>query len=117
MILGAEDLRLWIQRRHLYERSAAQLIDGSVGRDPAQPKYQMRVRLDAVEVVAELHEDILRQILGQIAGTQHPQRKTVDGPLVRADERAERGRVPRARRCKLIVDASRRRLSQPDPPI
>ncbi len=50
-----------------------------------------------------MHEDVLRQILRKIAGSQHSQRQAVDGSLVRENQRGESLRIAVARQREFMV--------------
>src|ERR1700675_3458462 len=80
-----------------------QLIDGPESSDLAQPELKMRARLNRLQVAVQLHEDVLRQILREILGTQHSQRQTVDGSLMRLAHRRESLRIAPARLREIII--------------
>ena len=86
---GGDRLGDRVQRRHRPALALAHGVDGAMRDDAAQPARQVRVRLDGREVAVELHEHVLRQILGRGAIGEHPARDAEHEPLVMAHQIGE----------------------------
>ena len=59
---------------HRVELSPPQMIDRDVVGDLEQPARELELRPVAVDVVQDLDERVLRQVLGQLAIADHPDR-------------------------------------------
>ena len=67
-----------------------QLVEHAVLRHLEEPGREARAQREAGEPLVDAEEDLLRQILGEVAVADEAQDVVVDGPLVRADEDRER---------------------------
>jgi len=81
------------RQKNATEFLAAELVDARVAREPEEPRFELRGRLQAVEGPDHLDEDLLRQILHVIAASGHGVNEAGDPVLVGDNELALSGFV------------------------
>ena len=87
-----------LERRDVVERDdgarpaleRTQLVEHAVLRDLEEPGREPRPVGEALEALEDAQEDLLRQVLGEVAVADEAQDVVVDGLLVRPDDQGER---------------------------